>query len=173
MLGHLPAARPTAKHAPRQPANAPLDTTWQRMHPGEWALIEISQDSTQQRFLEIGYLMVETASHIKIWLPETVDRHASVHTYRQDTVIGCHFLPQTVLYQLMPMLPYLNKQTGPIRVLAEKLLRKNVDVRTSVAEYLRQYDVELWAKRTVHTLDHAPVYQQLLELVDKSPNRLV
>lgn len=143
------------------------------MHPGEWALIEISQDSTQQRFLEIGYLMVETASHIKIWLPETTDRHASVHTYRQDTVIGCHFLPQSVLYQLVPMLPYLNKQTGPIRVLAEKLLRKNVDVRTSVAEYLRQYDVELWARRTTHALDHAPVYQQLLELVDKSPNRLV
>ncbi len=151
----------------------PPDPVWQRLHPGEWALVEISQEFTQQRFLEVGYILVETASHLKLWLPETVDRHASVHTYRQDTVLGCHFLPQSVLYQLMPMLPYLNKQTGPIRLLAEQLLRKNVDVQACVAEHLRQYDVELWGKRTASVLDHAPVYQQLLELVDKAPKRTV
>jgi hypothetical protein len=71
----------------------------------------------------------------------------------------------------MPMLPYLNRQPGPIRLLAEQLLKKNVDVQACVAEHLRQYDVELWGKRTASVLDHAPVYQQLLELVDKSPKR--
>ncbi|GAB3576423.1 hypothetical protein GCM10027578_42340 [Spirosoma luteolum] len=123
------------------------------MHPGEWVLLEISQPD--QRLVEVGYLLEETTSHLKVWLPETPDRHPSVHRYRQDTVLGCYFLPQAILHALLPLIPQLNKTTGSIRPLVDGLLRKNADIRACLADFIKQEDILLWGKRTSHTIDFA------------------